>query len=602
MNSIVLVNGKKRTLISTFDRLVQFGDGVFETCVFNQGGILFWSLHFARLENGRTQLKINAVSNKQWLKDIAKAVSMANTSNAVVKIILSRGESLRGYGFNKNIKPTRIVIVSAMAKKTLDKYRLTTCNSGYVSNQLLANIKHCNRLEQILARADMSSDECLMLDANNHVISTTQSNIFIIQGNELLTPSLAMCGIQGTRRALVLEIAKTLGLAVSSRALSVQDLLDADEVFITNSVIGIQSVSKINQQTFTTYLMTDKIRRAFLKLQTSPEHTQVLKLKHRFVGLKSKKMWLVILLFLFTGWFYYLKDVNAKQSSIYQLPAGATIHTVADDLQTLGQVYFAKYVVILAKLLNIESKLKHGYYQITPGMSVAKLLNNFATAKVATTKITLIEGQTIRHYYQQLRQSSALTSNGDFAQTLQLTGVQPPYEGYFWADTYQVSVGDSVLSVLKRAYRIMQYKLRLAWQGRAKNLALKSADEALILASLIEKETAYDQEKSQIAGVFMRRLQKGMRLQADSTVVYALGEQYRGSLSRQDLKFDSPYNTYRYQGLPPSPIASVSEASLIAAMHPKAGESLYFVAKKDGTHAFAKTYQQHRLNIKKYLK
>jgi len=144
--------------------------------------------------------------------------------------------------------------------------------------------------------------------------------------------------------------------------------------------------------------------------------------------------------------------------------------------------------------------------------------------------------------------------------------------------------------------------LNTEWQGRAKNLNLKTAHEALVLASLIEKETAHNQEKSQIAGVFMRRLQKGMRLQTDPTVVYALGSRYRGSLSKQDLKVNSPYNTYRNKGLPPTAIGSVGQSSLHAAMHPAAGDTLYFVAKKDGTHAFAKTYKQHRLNIKKYLK
>ncbi len=141
-----------------------------------------------------------------------------------------------------------------------------------------------------------------------------------------------------------------------------------------------------------------------------------------------------------------------------------------------------------------------------------------------------------------------------------------------------------------------------AWSARADNYPLKSKSEALVLASLIEKETANAQEKDKIAGVFINRLKKGMRLQTDPTVVYALGDKYQGALTRRSLGFDSPYNTYKNKGLPPGPISSVGNDSLYAAMHPASIDELYFVAKKDGTHAFAKTYKQHLHNINKYLK
>nr|WP_201341649.1 endolytic transglycosylase MltG [Abyssogena phaseoliformis symbiont] len=177
-----------------------------------------------------------------------------------------------------------------------------------------------------------------------------------------------------------------------------------------------------------------------------------------------------------------------------------------------------------------------------------------------------------------------------------------PHDGYFWPDTYQINYGDSMLSVFKRAHQIMRQKLELAWRNRADALPLENSKQALVLAFLIEKETANAQEKLKIAGVFIRRLQKIMRLQTDPSAVYALGEHYQEPLKKRDLKLKSPYNTYRNKGLLPGPISSVGADSLYVARYPYMSDALYFVAKKDGTHAFANTYQQHKDNINKYLK
>ena len=147
----------------------------------------------------------------------------------------------------------------------------------------------------------------------------------------------------------------------------------------------------------------------------------------------------------------------------------------------------------------------------------------------------------------------------------------------------------------------MQEKLDILWHNRAKTLPYKSPYEAIILASLIEKETSLDDEKHLISGVFIRRLEKGMRLQTDPSVIYALGEDYEHPLKKSDLNIDSLYNTYRYNGLPPGAISSVSYSSLYAAFHPDNGTTLYFVSKKDGSHAFASNYDEHRDNIKKFL-
>ncbi len=596
MSSVVLINGKKISKISVFDRGVQFGDGIFETCLIKRHRLLSWSRHFSRLNKGCSKLKINQVDESLWIKDITKALSISKLENAVVKIILSRGESMRGYGFSGDIVPTRIVIVSSLSKLP-EKYSLSLCDSGYATNRLLSEIKHCNRLEQVLARVNMSTQECIMLDDNGYVISVTQGNIFAVNGDVILTPSLDECGIEGTVRSAIFDLAESLDLRVEVSSLSVQELLEADEVFISNSIIGIKAVNKINEQLFDTHIITNNIKNKLSLLQKNESLSIVSKPINRlFKSVFSS----IVVLALF--WTYLAKDVQLEEVKIYQLSSGSSANSVATDLEDLGYIKSSILFLFIAKALNLDSKIKSGYYELTPDMSIVSLIDNFSSAKVATAKVTLVEGRTIKQYYKQLVDNKLLKSNDSFESTMSLLGLSEPYDGYFWPDTYQVSYGDSVLSVLKRANKIMLDKLDSAWSARADNHPLKSKSEALVLASLIEKETANAQEKDKISGVFINRLKKGMRLQTDPTVVYALGDKYQGALTRRSLGFNSPYNTYKNKGLPPGPISSVGNDSLYAAMHPASIDELYFVAKKDGTHAFAKTYKQHLHNINKYLK
>ena len=266
MTPIVLINGAKQSKISIFNRNVQFGDGLFETCVVENKKILFWVNHFARLNRGCEQLKISKVDESVWLSDVKKALSLCSYDHCVVKLILSRGESLRGYGFKDDIKPVRAVIVSELQKTTLNNsFCLEYCQSGYDSNPKLAGIKHCNRLEQVLARAGLKSDEGIMLDENHNVISVTQGNIYAIHDNTLITPKLDKCGVEGTRRAVILDLAKLLGIKVKVDTLSVKELGQADEVFISNSIIGIQFISQIGNIGFGKNSITKKIKDAFKK-------------------------------------------------------------------------------------------------------------------------------------------------------------------------------------------------------------------------------------------------------------------------------------------------------------------------------------------------
>jgi 4-amino-4-deoxychorismate lyase len=266
MTPIVLINGAKQSKISIFNRNIQFGDGLFETCVIENKKILFWVNHFARLNKGCEQLKISRVDESVWLSDVKKALSLCSYDRCVVKLILSRGESLRGYGFKDDIKPVRAVIVSELQKVTFNKsFCLEYCQSGYDSNPKLAGIKHCNRLEQVLARAGLKSDEGIMLDENHNVISVTQGNIYAIHDNTLITPKLDKCGVEGTRRAVILDLAKLLGIKVKVDTLSIKELGQADEVFISNSIIGIQFISQIGDIGFGNNSITKKIKDAFKK-------------------------------------------------------------------------------------------------------------------------------------------------------------------------------------------------------------------------------------------------------------------------------------------------------------------------------------------------
>jgi UPF0755 protein len=177
-----------------------------------------------------------------------------------------------------------------------------------------------------------------------------------------------------------------------------------------------------------------------------------------------------------------------------------------------------------------------------------------------------------------------------------------PYEGWFWPETYQFNYGVSRLDVMKRFHQKMLKELNTRWSKRDKKIPLKNPYEALVLASLIEMESSQKEERKIIAGVFYNRLNANMRLQTDPTVIYAMGDKYTGKLTRENLKIDSPYNTYKYKGLPPGAISTVSASSLDAALHPMMTDAYYFVSKKDGSHAFSKTYKEHQKNIDKYLK
>lgn len=264
MEPIILINGKKHNSISVFNRNMQYGDGLFETFIAKDNRILFWKRHFSRLNVGCEKLKIKKIQESTWLNDIKKGLLLASYNNCVIKLILSRGNSQRGYSYPDDILPVRVVIVSELKKtQTKKSFSLEYAQSGYHSNPNLAGIKHCNRIEQILARATLKKDEAIMLDENQNIISVTQGNIYFIFGQRLVTPKLDRCGVIGSRRFIILELAKSIALDVEQDNISVTDAQKADEVFISNSIIGIQPVSSIEDYRLSKSFFTEKIKVAF---------------------------------------------------------------------------------------------------------------------------------------------------------------------------------------------------------------------------------------------------------------------------------------------------------------------------------------------------
>jgi len=234
------------------------------------------------------------------------------------------------------------------------------------------------------------------------------------------------------------------------------------------------------------------------------------------------------------------------------------------------------------------------------------VLETLAAGLVVQHRVTLVEGWTFAQLADRLQANEVLEHRVDLSDPanwpdlLSALDIEHP-EGWFLPETYQFTRGDSDLDILTRAHRSMRAELDQAWAARAEDLPLKSPYELLILASIVEKETALDSEREEIAGVFVRRLRKGMRLQTDPTVIYGLGEGFDGDIRRRDLEADTPYNTYTRGGLPPTPIAMPGRASLWAAARPADGESLYFVADGRGGHTFSVTLEEHQAAVNRLL-
>lgn len=294
---------------------------------------------------------------------------------------------------------------------------------------------------------------------------------------------------------------------------------------------------------------------------------------------------------------------NLENNRVYTLERGTSIKRLAADLEQRGMINKALYLELYARQNKLGTTIKAGEYELDDGLTLQSLMALFSTGSSLQYKFTIIEGTRYGEILSNLSTTEhlkATLNNDQFITEFQQMSGQPHPEGWLLPDTYYYTRHETDMDLVKRSWKAMQKYLDSAWASRDDNLPLKSAYEALILASIVEKETGVPGERPTIAGVFINRLNKGMKLQTDPTVIYGMGDQYKGNIRKKDLKTDTPWNTYTRKGLPPTPIATASKASIDAVMHPAKTSALFFVAKGGGEHYFSDTYKEHRKAVIKY--
>jgi UPF0755 protein len=304
----------------------------------------------------------------------------------------------------------------------------------------------------------------------------------------------------------------------------------------------------------------------------------------------------------YTGWYWYRPLHPGEQT--YEVRPGMTLRAFARELAARGVLHESQSFVVVATLTGRARALKTGEYRFADGLSASSLLAQVAAGRVVEYPLVLVEGWTFRQFQQSLAQAPKLQQT--------LAGLPPAkvmerlghagehWEGRFYPDTYKYSSGHTDLMILTRAYDRMQAQLEAEWPKRGPGLLFRNPYEALILASIVEKETGKGEERPLIAGVFLNRLQRNMKLQTDPTVIYGLGEKFDGNLRRRDLVNDTPYNTYTRTGLPPTPIAMPGGAAIRAVLHPEVTRALYFVSRGDGSHVFSETLKDHNDAVIRY--
>ncbi|BBI73827.2 MULTISPECIES: endolytic transglycosylase MltG [Halomonadaceae] len=299
--------------------------------------------------------------------------------------------------------------------------------------------------------------------------------------------------------------------------------------------------------------------------------------------------------------------IAVEEPTLYQVPAGAGFNQVIRDLEAQGVLEDAWAFKLLARIDPEQMpSLRVGEYRLTPGMSGREVMALLGSNNVVTYSLTVPEGWTFRQMRALLNSAPKLEhrtadmSDEEVMTLLDREGTFP--EGWFFPDTYRYHLGMSDVDILSQALNRMERILEQVWAERDDDLTIETPYEALIMASLIERETGAPEERREIAGVFKRRMERGMRLQTDPTVIYGMGERYDGRITRADLREATPYNTYVIDGMPPTPIAMPGRASLEAAVKPLPGETLYFVSRGDGTHHFSRTLREHNNAVNRYIR
>jgi len=288
----------------------------------------------------------------------------------------------------------------------------------------------------------------------------------------------------------------------------------------------------------------------------------------------------------------------------FTVHSGASLKSIARQLAADGVLEEGESFWILGRLLGKARSVQAGTYRLDQALTPAELLDKLARGDVVVLEIVFVEGTTMRQWLAQLaaqprvRHTLGGKTNAEL-RTLLGTGDQP-LEGWFFPDTYRFGPGTADVDILKRAHGVMKKRVTEAWSGRDPDLGLKTPYEALILASIVEKETAVAAERPLVASVFINRLRLPMRLQTDPTVIYGMGETFDGNIRKKDLTADTPWNTYTRDGLPPTPIAMPGAASLLAVVHPTSSGYLYFVSRGDGSHVFSRSLEEHNRAVAKY--
>jgi len=313
---------------------------------------------------------------------------------------------------------------------------------------------------------------------------------------------------------------------------------------------------------------------------------------------------LVLLATAALGWFALSPVTLRTDPADFSIKTGSSLRSATRQIVESGVEVNAWQFNLLGRLLGKAGTIKAGSYEVGRGITPLALLDKLTAGEVTQAEVVFIEGWTFRQMRAALdtnaevRHDSAALSDAEIMARLGAVGRSP--EGLFFPDTYLYGKGTSDLDILRRAYKAMDGQLQAAWQQRAPDLPYRNPYEALIMASVVEKETGQATDRAQIAGVFVNRLRIGMMLQTDPSVIYGLGEKFDGNLRKKDLRSDTPHNTYTRAGLPPTPIAMPGLAALQAALNPAKTTALYFVARGDGSSEFSRTLAEHERAVAKY--
>ncbi len=328
---------------------------------------------------------------------------------------------------------------------------------------------------------------------------------------------------------------------------------------------------------------------------------------------------LIILATFAAGWYWneykiYLQTPISLQGTsdlIFTVNKGDRVRHIAENLNQAKVIKHPEYFRLYARLSKQATKIKAGEYSLKSGMTVVDVIDLFVSGVVNQYSLTIVEGWTLNEALERIKNDPNLKATETFIQAnnketiadllKQLNSKYTHLEGLLYPDTYKFPKGTTDFQFLKRAYDDMQSVLEQEWQLRDKHLPLKTAYEALILASIVEKESGVSNERDKIAGVFIRRMNKKMRLQSDPTIIYGMGERYKGNIRRRDINEKTAYNTYQISRLPPTPIAIPGREAIHAVLHPDKGKSLYFVADGSGGHVFSNSLKAHNRAVRKYI-